>query len=465
MTLMYYTDMPGQYTIKDLAKKLKVSARTILREIQRGILKTNKVGKKYLITNAQLEAYLTRAPSQSPSANKSKSNVKEHLSKFCDAHKHEMVTLLQNLVTIPAESNTDGEEELAKYLKKELEKLDIISFIHKGEDSVILRGSFGYADKGLLLDCPLDTTPAGDLKKWTYPPFEGVVYNGKMYGRGTADCKAGMVCMIYALLALNQVIDKDKVRVELVFDGGEQSGGYLGMKTFLEMGLPVSAGIVGYASSWKDLTIGARGYHRYTFTSHGESAHTGSRSKIGVNAISNMCKFITRLEKEKFPKSKNKYFPFGSRLTFAQIEGGRAINIVPDICTARLDVRITPDLDKSFVDKKIARVLKELKAKDDTINIEYKYDLGQEGYILKENEKVQRDLLDAITDVAGIVPEISATGPAHIGNLLAEHDIPVVLWGPKGSNVHSYDEYVEIESLAQTAKIYALTILKFFGIQ
>lgn len=448
--------MSSLFTVEEIANKLKVSTRTVLREIKRENIKANKVGKKYLITEVHLNEYL----------NHTQNSLLEHVNSYCDLNKHEMVTLLQKLVSIPAESSTDGEEYLAKYLKKELDKLGIRSFIHGEKDSVVLHGSFGYADKGLLLDCPLDTTPAGDETKWTFPPFEGVIKEGKMYGRGVADAKSGMVAMIYALLALDSVVDKNKVRVELIFDGGEQNGGYLGMKRILKEGLPVDAGIVGYAGSWYELTIGARGYHRYTFTSHGQSVHTGSKSKSGINAISNMAKLIVALEESPIIGKKNEdgYFSFGNRMTFAQIEGGRAINIVPDTCTAKLDVRVTPDTKKKVVDKKIEAVLSKLHSSIPSLNIEYKYDLGQEAYLLNQNEHIQQTLLDSIKESVDANPVLSVSGPAHIGNLLAEYNIPVVIWGPKGGNVHSYDEYVEIDSIHKTAKTYALTILKYFNL-
>jgi excisionase family DNA binding protein len=442
------------FTVKELALKLKISERTVLREIKRGKIKVSMAGKRYLVTQEHLDFYL----------NHNHSSVAENINQFCESRKHEMITLLQKLVSIPAESNTAGEEHLARYLKKELDRLGIRSFIHGEKDAVVLRGSFGYADRGLLLDCPLDTTPAGDSSKWTFPPFEGVIKGGRMYGRGVADAKAGMVAMIYALLALDELVDKNKVRVEIVFDGGEQNGGYLGMKSILKEGLPVDAGIVGYAGSWLELTVGARGYHRYTFTSHGQSVHTGSKSKSGVNAISNMAKFIVEMEKQIFPTAKDRFFSFGSRMTFAQIEGGRAINIVPDLCISRLDVRTTKDLKKKQVDKRIEGVLSKLHSENPGLDIDYRYELGQEAYLLGKEEKIQTVLLDSIKESTKVTPAISVSGPAHIGNLLAEHGIPVVLWGPKGGNVHSYDEYVEIESIYKTANTYALTILKYFDL-
>ncbi len=445
----------NSYSIAEIAKKLTVNQRTIQREIARGKLKAFKVGRKFIISDASLSQYLGTAYV----------NPENRITEFCQKRKDEMVNLLQKLVSIPSESNSSQQEEvLAKFIRQKLESFGIRTVIHGQGEAVTVQATYGYADRGILLDCPLDTTPAGDLKKWTYPPYEGVVKEGKMFGRGTADCKAGMVAMIYALLALQEFIDESKVRVELVFDGGEQNGVYHGMRATLNKGLPVDAGIIGYAGEPNRLAIGARGYHRYTFICHGQAAHTGSSSKKGISAISKMAIFINEMEQVELPKSKNKYFPFGSRLVFSLIEGGRAINIVPDECKARLDVRTTPELKKNSVDAIIQKLVNKIKRNDQDFEIDYIYDVGQEGYVLDDRERIVTSLQTALKEITGTKPTIVANGPAHIGNLLYGHGIPVVVRGPEGGNVHSYDEYVKIDSIPTAAQIYFNTILHYFDL-
>jgi succinyl-diaminopimelate desuccinylase len=443
----------NNYTVEEVAEKLKVSTRTVQREINRGNIKPTKAGRRYLISEDELNRYLS-----------SYKSIKESIQQFCKEHSSDMITLLQKLVTIPSVSDTNGEDELANIIKQTMDSLGIRSIKHGRKDTVTVQGSFGYADNGILLDCPLDTTPAGDIQKWSYPPYEGVIKQGKMYGRGTADCKAGLVAMIYAVLALKNTVDESKVRVELVFDGGEQNGSYNGMKSTLKKGLPVKAGIIGYAGNSPEIAIGARGYHRYKFTAHGVSAHTGSRSRHGVNAISSMATFISEIEKIELPKSSKPYFEAGSRITFATIDGGTAINIVPDECTARVDIRTTPEFTKEKIEELFETVIKSIKNTNKDFDIEYSYLIGQDGYVLTPDESIISSLQSAISDIHGYTPELKVSGPSHIGALLHDHNIPVTVWGPRGGNVHTYDEYVEIESISTTAEVYANTILNFFDI-
>lgn len=447
--------MDRNYTIQELAEKLKVSQRTILREIQRGKIKASKVGRRHLIAEKELKRYLEEG----------ETDLDKNIKKYINSKKGEMINLLQKMVSMASDTNELGQEgRLANFIKTILDESGIRSVLYKEKDTVAIRGSFGYADEGILLDCPLDTVSAGDIKKWSYPPFEGVIKGGRMYGRGVADCKAGIVAMIYAVLALKEYVDEEKVRVELVFDGGEQSGSYNGMKLVLSKGLPVEVGIVGYAGEMSGLPIGARGYHRYTFKTSGKAVHTGARYKKGVNAISKMVKFISLLERKKLPKPKGRLFSFGNRLTFSIIEGGRAINILPDECKSRLDVRTTPEVRKAVIDRMLVKIIKEIKTRDKDFDISWKYDVGEEGFLLDRNLKIIKSVRKAIKEELKKDMSLIATGPAHIGNLLYKRNIPVVVWGPKGENFHSYDEYVEINSIPTISAIYAQTVLKYFGV-
>ena len=447
--------MNKRYTVEEVASKLKVSKRTILREIAKGKLTTEKVGRRYLISEKNLKNYLR----------KDDKNIEKNLKNFLQGKKSEMVDLLQNMVSMASVGYGSGHElALAKFIKRTLDDFGIRNSLHKDGKVVVVRGSFGYADEGIMLDCPIDTTPVGDEKKWKYPPFEGIIKGGRMYGRGTADAKAGIVAMIYTVLALKKYIDEEKVRVELVFDGSEQDGSYLGMQLAIKKGLPVNAGIVGYAGDWDELPIGARGYHRFEFKTQGKAAHTGARFTVGVNAITKMINFISEIEKQKLPTISSKYFEFGQRLTFASIAGGRAINIVPDECKARLDVRTLPDMKKANVVSLIEENIKKLESKDNEFKIKLSYITGREGYLLGSKEKIINVVRKSVTELKKVQPKLAATGPSHIGAMLYEYKVPVVLWGPRGGNAHSYDEYIEIESLPETSQIYAKSILKYFDI-
>mgnify|MGYP001199925812 CR=1 FL=1 len=445
----------NDYSVSEVAKQLNVSSRTVQREIKRGKLVAHRVGRKFLVSQLSLERYQKNDSSA----------LDEKIKKFCQSRKYEMVNLLQKMVAMSSNADDEsGQEEFARFLKETLEKLGLRTVMYGEKGASTIHATFGYAKKGILMDCPIDTVSVGDLHKWSYPPFDGIIKNGKMYGRGTADCKAGIVCMIYSVLALKEVVDENAVRIELVFDGGEHNGQFLGIKETLDRGIDVEAGIVGYAGVENELAIGARGNHRYLFTIKGQSEHTGSRTRRGVNAIVKTTKFINELEKIKLPQSKHDLFWFGSKVTPSMINGGTAVNIVPDICKVYVDTRLSADLKRKDIEDKIKHLIKQLKKADPEFEIEMEYLTGHEGYMLDPNEKIIQLLLTAIQKTVNIKPELIANGQAHVGNFLHKYKIPIIVKGPVGWNVHSYDEYVAIESIPQTSEIYAKTVAYFFGL-
>lgn len=442
------------FSVAEVAKKLNVSSRTIQREIKRGNLTAMHVGKKLLVSKKALQGYLKQEKA---------SNTE--LVSFLRLNYEAMVNQLQKFVASPSEMNQpESINHFAHQIRKLLQKQGIRVVVHgRGEGSAV-HASFGYAEKGILLNCPLDTTSIGNVAKWKHHPYDGVISGGKMYGRGTADSKSGIVCILYTLIALKKFVSEKEVRVEVIFDGGEHSGAYLGMKRILERGLPVGAGIIGYAGDQMDIQIGCRGYHRFTIKTKGESSHTGSRSRYGLNAINLMAKLIRESEKHPFPSPKNKLFYFGSRLTFSLIAGGQAINIVPDECTARVDVRTLPEQHKAEVESYLSGLIRNLKEADPSFRASIRYDLGEEGYVLEGDNKLLSVLQSTIEKIYKRQLPVAVSGPGHIGALLAKKKIPMIIWGPKGGNIHSYDEYVEIDSLSKTVAVYVDVVKEYFGV-
>lgn len=395
-------------------------------------------------------------------------NIEDKIKKFCYDRQDEMVKFLQKLIVLSSEAENKGQKEIIKFLSYEIRRRGLKCTVHGKEESSAIQATFGNHENGILLNCSLDTAPAGDINKWSYNPYKGsITADGRMYGRGSADCKSGIIAMLFAVLSLRGSVDENKIRVELVFDRGVKKGKFLGMKKLVDKDVldKVKAGIIGYGGTSTELAIGARGYHRFTLVTQGKAEHTGNRSEYNINAIESMVELITEIKKIKFKKSMNKHFYFGSKVTFTQIEGGKAINIVPDICKAKIDVRTIPEIQREDIEQSISHAIKNFKKKYNYIlPVHCAYNMGEEAYVLNENEYIIKAALKSINKITRVKPAIVVNGPAHIGNLLYRKKIPMVVFGPEGGNVHKYDEYVEIDSIPRTAQIYANVILRYFDL-
>jgi len=371
--------------------------------------------------------------------------------KFLEKNEKELVRFIQRLVQTPSQNGIDPEKNVAQVIVKKLKEFCFNPQLvgNKSRPSVLCSVNKASGKK-LLLDAPLDTVSAGDLKRWKYSPFSARIVNGKLYGRGAADCKAGIGIFCFVAAAIAQ--EKIGGQLILVFDSDEQSGNFSGIKEVLKKIKP-DAAIIGYPEP--EIAIGARGWLRLEITTIGKSVHTGARYKKGFNAITKMVKVINALESLKMDFKKNEFFPFGPKLTISQIQGGRAINIVPDECVIHVDIRLVPNQTKEKVLKEIKRAIKEPEIKIKP----YQY---VPAFLTTPEEKLVKILHKNVEEVLQRPVPLTTHGGGGIGNILAKKGIPVIGgFGVEANNIHGYNEYIEVDSILPIAKIYTKTLLEF----
>jgi succinyl-diaminopimelate desuccinylase len=319
---------------------------------------------------------------------------------------------------------------------------------------------------GLLLVGHLDTVPPGDEKQWTMPPFSGAVKDGKIYGRGAIDTKGGMAAALYALAALKQVGGENiSGRAQLICVPDEETGatGELGIKYLHRQGLLSGLGAI-YAYSGRQITLGHRGLIRYRLRCIGETTHTGSvewqDGTAGANAITGMARLLVALESVKTPYSTAKYFErFRTVLTpGTMINGGVSINVIPDTCEALMDVRLTPEYDREAIENLLNDCVAQVTQGQPKLRFEYELLNYVPAAISDENASIVTVLNGTLHQITGTSAEKVVAGPANEGYLLIERSIPTICgFGPTGDNVHAADEYVDVQSLGETAAIFSLT--------
>ena len=384
---------------------------------------------------------------------------------FIESYKENLIEFIQKLVRTPSQNNTDSLEPIVKVVSRELKKFGFNPILIDGkkQPSVLCFCNGIKKGKKLWLDAPLDTVVVGDESKWKYPPFSGKIVNGRLYGRGSGDSKAAIAIFVYATAAVFQSKEKINGQLVLTFDSGEQSGDFIGMKEILKKGIRADACIIGYPET-DEVAIGARGFLRLNITTFGKSAHTGARYKIGINAINKMTKILHSLQKLKMKYKKNSFFQFGPRLTISQIEGGQAINIVPDKCTIKVDIRLVPSQTKNTVMKDLEILLNKLKKDDPQFRVELKPYLYQPPFLTSKNNEIVRILKKNAEEILNKKIKLVASGASNVGNLIGNRGIPTVCgFGVDGDNFHSENEFIFVNSVLPVAKVYIKTILDFLG--
>ncbi len=310
--------------------------------------------------------------------------------------------------------------------------------------------------RGLLFACHLDVVGAGD-RAWKHPPFAGVQADGKIYGRGTADMKGGIAAIV---TAIREIVDSGlKLQGDIVFfaGAGEETDS-CGAKRFIRDQAdklpPLCGVIVGEPTDFEVVTA-HRGLLWLEVTSKGTSAHS-STPELGVNAIGSMGAFLAELENYQLRYEPHELL---GRCTMSvnTIQGGNAMNIVPERCSIGIDIRTLPRQNHQDVIDDMQEIFDKLKRKDSRFDAEVSIvrDVGA----LETDRKC--DFVKDFCSAVG-VQRTKAVGFTTDGPYFASLAPAVVVFGPgKPQLCHRTDEYIEISDVEKAVQHYKNLILKF----
>lgn len=241
-------------------------------------------------------------------------------------------TMLDQLVRIPSSADADP-LVIVRAVASVAQGIGLHPMIH--EDVKALEASSGNG--GVLLNGHLDTVPVAS--GWTRA--QGAWEGDTLYGRGTADMKAGCVAALAAAAAL--VVQKRPV--SLLFTTDEETT-MVASKTLAS--IPIvrdAAAVVVLEPTALNVVANEKGVLWYRATVHGRSAH-GSMPHLGDNAIHRMMRVLAQLEPLGHPRD-----PLAEvTVNAGQIRGGTAPNVVADVCSVDLDCRNPPGTTKAQVE-------------------------------------------------------------------------------------------------------------------
>lgn len=385
--------------------------------------------------------------------------MEEKIFQVVKNYKKASINFLKQLVMTPSQNGIDTERRIADIIVKELEKMGLEVKEVGSYERPSLISSFGKGKKTIILNAHMDTVPAGEKKKWKYSPFSAIVRRGKLYGRGAADSKAGIAQIVYSLNALLQIESQLNGKVIVCFDSDEESGNFTGMKELLKNGLRGDIALLAYPGN-NELIVGARGLLRFALITYGKMWHTGSREKMGENAIYRMVQVIDLLRKLKFEFKKDSDFYFGPKLTVSLINGGTAINLVPDKCEIKVDFRTIPSMDKKSI---IAMIKRHIREKLPLCKFSLEELMYYPPFKTDKNHSLIKIILEISKKILKKTPRLACAGSSNVGNLLSQYKIPAICFGASFGNVHTYDEWVSIKSFIKMIKIYGLSIFRFLS--
>ncbi|MBI5761016.1 MAG: M20 family metallopeptidase [Planctomycetales bacterium] len=378
--------------------------------------------------------------------------------------------LLKDLIAIPS-VNPMGrdltgpeffETRLSDYLAQLFRRLDVYHErieLAPGRANVIARFDSPGARSTVLLDAHQDTVPTDGM---VIPPFDPVVKDGRIYGRGACDIKGGMAAMLAAFVRLVQERPAGAANVIMSCTCDEESTS-IGIRDLVKMWSdpsrrgrlfpqPPDVAIIAEPTSL-DVVVAHRGATRWKIRTTGRACHS-SRPSDGVNAIYRMAKIVSCLEEyaEQLPRTTPAHPLCGpATLSVGVIQGGSSVNVVPDGCTIDIDRRVIPGEDGHVAMQQVETYLRQ------RINFDFEMlPPWIAGATLSDDENgpLADRLIQHIAPVAGTKKKIGVAYGTHASRTAAA-GVPSVVFGPGSiDQAHTKDEWLPIDELEQASQIY-----------
>jgi acetylornithine deacetylase len=325
--------------------------------------------------------------------------------------------------------------------------------------------------RSLLLNAHYDVVPPGGFENWSHPPFDGVVDDGKVFGRGACDMKGGFAATLHALECIEQAgID---LPAPLVFESvPDEEQTSMGTLACCQRGIRADAGIIPEPTGLQVL-VAVRGSFSGKIVVTGRAAHSEMTQPPwqeggAVNAIGKAVKVLEALdglnaEWKTRPETRHKYLD-PDVIVPTMIHGGEWEVMYPE----RVDITFTSDFVPATKDirPRIQAMLDRV-AREDPWMREHPPYLDAGGFLyaaeIPEDEPIVRTASGALSDL-GIPPKMigfgSLTDMVHLVNY---SHIPTTSIGPSPATAHKADEHVTIDELVATAKALALLLLRWGG--
>ncbi|NEU31571.1 M20 family metallopeptidase [bacterium LRH843] len=348
--------------------------------------------------------------------------------------------LLKRFVEIESFSHDlDGIVAMAKELEKVFSPYaSEMNHLITEDGTSHLKMTFGEGTRQILLLTHLDTVhPKTTLKRMPWK-----VENGLAFGPGVLDIKASYVIIYKMLKYVQSDFPNDDWKIVWLNTGDEEIGSPSAKEFVIEEAKKSEAVLVlEPALSNGALKTARKAVGNYTITVRGRSAHAGVNPEDGINAINGIAKLVELIANQQNLKE-------GTTVTVGTIAGGTLINVVPNLATAEVDIRVRTIKEK----ERIETFFKALKPVSDGVTLEVSGGIARPLFLRTEGTAWLYSIAEQCAAKLNIKLEEAETGGGSDGNFAATTGVPVLDGlGAIGGGAHSPGEYVKIESIEERA--------------
>jgi len=326
----------------------------------------------------------------------------------------------------------------------------------------------------------IDVVPAGD--GWTVDPFGGLVKDGKIFGRGVCDMKAGIAASVFAVEAIARAGVALPGTVEISGTADEESGGFAGVAYLAETGR-IRKGrtdfvIIPEPLNVDRICVGHRGVYWFEVTARGRIGH-GSMPFLGVSAIDGMGRLLQAVRETLMPALASRrtavpVVPAGARhatININGIEGGQPVDgiqtpCIADFCRAVFDRRFLIEEGFDAAKQEIEALVAQVAAEAPEVRLGLRDLMVVHPTRTPDDSPVIGSLERWIQRVLGKSAELIASPGTYDHKHVARiAGVPhCVAYGPgELEQAHQPDEYCRIDDLVNATKVIALATLDLMG--
>jgi acetylornithine deacetylase len=327
--------------------------------------------------------------------------------------------------------------------------------------------------RSLILNGHIDVVPVGNASMWTTPPFAPRVDGDRLYGRGAADMKAGIVAYLNAFRALNSLGLQPAAPVFLQSVIEEECTGN-GALACLVQGYHADAAVIpepGNAIMVGQLGVMWLSLEVTGVPVHAMVAHTGTNA---IDAARNLFAELKLLEREwNEPARRHALWcahehPINFNL--GRLVGGEWPSSVATTCRADLRLSFYPDMTREQVKAAVeARLAEAHAAMAGREGIRYTVTyrgFQSEGCVLDRAAPLVTELAAVHREVTGSEVALTvSTGTTDARSFNLYGPIPATCYGPQGADIHGIDEWVSIDSTMQVTEVLARFVARWCGVE
>ena len=299
-----------------------------------------------------------------------------------------------------------------------------------------------------------DVVPVGNPARWTSSPFEPVVKDGQLYGRGAADMKSSIAAFVVAVERFIDTTPDYQGSIALLITSDEEGPATCGTAKVIEVleerGEKIDYCLVGEPSSTDTLgdviKNGRRGSIGCELTIHGTQGHI-AYPHLADNPIPMMAQAILALNAIEWDQGNDYFQP--TSLQFSNIHSGTgATNVIPGHGTLIFNLRFSTEITDTYIIDTVEEQLTQM-----GLEYESNWQVFGQPFLTPEGDLVGA-CKTAITEVCGIDTRLSTGGGTSDGRFIALTGAQVVELGPINATIHKVNEHIPVDCLEPLTQIY-----------